>query len=101
MDGPTVSLDATLKQDRTFRTVAFWVCIVAVSFGITDLIEGYHRVVSTCSSAAFTCYFANKGRSSWAVLKKWLDPAVTRPEDRGRVHDARTARPDEECFLRS
>jgi hypothetical protein len=35
-----------------------------------------------------------------AVLKKWLDPAVTRPEDRGRVHDARTARPDEECFLR-
>jgi hypothetical protein len=60
MDGPTVSLDASGKRDRSFRTVALWVCVVAVSLGITDLIQGYHRVESTCASAAFTCYFANK-----------------------------------------
>jgi hypothetical protein len=60
MDGPTVSVDASGKRDRTFRTVALWICIVAVSFGITDLFEGCHRVVATCSSAGFTCYFANK-----------------------------------------
>jgi hypothetical protein len=59
MDGPTISVDASGKQHRTFRIVALCICIAAVSFGVIDLIRGYHRVVPTCASAAFTCYFAN------------------------------------------
>jgi hypothetical protein len=59
MDGPTISVDASGKQHRTFRIVALCICIAAVSFGVIDLIRGNHRVVPTCASAAFTCYFAN------------------------------------------
>jgi hypothetical protein len=59
MDGPTVSVDASGKQHRTFRIVALCICITAVSLGLIDFIAGYHRVVSTCAMAGFTCYFAN------------------------------------------
>jgi hypothetical protein len=58
MDGPTVSVYASEKWNRAFWIVAL--CITAVSFGLIDLIRGYHRVVPTCASAAFTCYFANE-----------------------------------------
>jgi hypothetical protein len=60
MDGPTVSVDASGKQHRTFRIVALCICITAASLGLIDLIEGYPRVLSTCFAAVFTCYFANK-----------------------------------------
>ena len=59
MDGPTVSVDASGKRHKVFNIVALCICTAAVSFGLIDLSRGYHRVVQTCASAAFTCYFAN------------------------------------------
>jgi hypothetical protein len=59
MDGPTVSVDASGKQHKGFKIIALCICIAAVSVGLIDLSRGYHRVVPTCASAAFTCYFAN------------------------------------------
>jgi hypothetical protein len=60
MDGPTIGVDASGKRHRTFSVVALWICIAAVSFGLIDVSRGFHRIVPTCASAAFTCYFANK-----------------------------------------
>jgi len=59
MDGPTVSGNATKKDYKAFRIGALCICVVAVSFGLIDLSAGYHRIGSTCFSAAGTCYFAN------------------------------------------
>jgi hypothetical protein len=59
MDGPTVSVDASGKRHKVLKIVALCICTAAVSFGLIDLSRGYHRVVPTCVSAAFTCYFAN------------------------------------------
>jgi len=59
MDGPTVSIDASGKRHKVFKIVALCICTGAVSFGLIDLSRGYHRLVPTCASAAFTCYFAN------------------------------------------
>jgi hypothetical protein len=71
MDGPTVGVYASGKQYRAFMMVGLCICIAAVSFGLIDLIRGYHRVVPTCASAAFTCYFANMLRPH-----RWLQIAA-------------------------
>jgi hypothetical protein len=60
MDRPTIGIDAGGKQNRVLTIVAICICIAAVIVGLIDLISGYHRVASTCASAAFACYFANK-----------------------------------------
>ena len=72
MDGPTISVEASGKEHRTFRVVALCVCIAAVTFGIIDFSGGHHRIVATCTSAGFACYFANGLRSN----RWWLIVAV-------------------------
>ena len=60
MDGPKISVDAGAKRHRTFMIAALCICIAAASFGLIDLIRGYHRVAPTCLTAGFAFYFASK-----------------------------------------
>jgi hypothetical protein len=60
MDGPTVSVDASGKQHVASKIALLCLCIVALILGLIDLSAGYHRLVPTCSSAGFACYYANK-----------------------------------------
>jgi hypothetical protein len=73
MDGPTISVDASGKQHRTFRIVALCFCAVAACLGLINLIGGSHRVGSTLASAAFTCYFANKlwPHRWWQIVREF------------------------------